>query len=200
MTIPTIYLFFIMVGIFSVAIFTACVSIPRDLRSLYRYKMWKLRDDVFDDIASGRLSDNQVSNELLVGIEMAVQAAPWMTLLNWLSFPKVPDDESHRRIEFLVLAKNAMSSDERELFEKRQKEFHKIFVRHLVCGSLSGWFVIAITIPVFFAICTPKALRRGAMMLALEGLGERRIAMTDRVWMFKDSEKFAAGPLPFCSA
>ena len=62
--------------------------VPRNMLSLFRYRLWRLRDAIRDDIHSGDLPDSKVTHLLVQVVESAIAVAPILTMLRYLIMPK----------------------------------------------------------------------------------------------------------------
>lgn len=139
MTIDEIILF---VGIFltiTLGWFSVVLLIPGYTESILRYRLWRVRDQVYDDIASGKLPDCRASRNLIDEVETLIRASHHMTLprilLLWVACPRQT---------------NNVTQPSHDLYTNEQIEYAKqihdgayeLCARHAIFGTYSGWFAI----------------------------------------------------------
>jgi hypothetical protein len=56
--------------------------------SLFRYKLWALRDDIIDDVLADRLPWNGYTKAGVGLVEITIRAAPGLTPLRWRLMPR----------------------------------------------------------------------------------------------------------------
>ncbi len=71
---------------------SAVFIVPQHVNSLFRYRLWRLRDDLQDYIFDGQLPDSPAVRELQEGIEALIQHSETITLsaflAHYLAVPK----------------------------------------------------------------------------------------------------------------
>jgi hypothetical protein len=136
-------------ALIAVAVFVwACLFkvIPNCLLSLFRYKLWRQRDQLAREIRCGeyehRESAEMVLGEIECFIEGAAQLSPLNIGLLYLSargIVVVPEDR-------LILQK--LPADERARLESTLDDFHRAVAKHVLLGTPSGWLVTFLAVPV----------------------------------------------------
>lgn len=146
-------------ALIAVALFVwACFFkiIPNCLLSLFRYKLWRQRDQLAREIRCGEYEHRESAEMVLVEIECFIEGAPQLSPLNiallYLSargVVVVPEDR-------LILRK--LPADERARLEGKLDEFHRAVARHVLCGTPSGWLVMSLAVPIVPVVLFFRAL------------------------------------------
>lgn len=114
--------------------------IPDCARSLFRYRLWRLRDELVDEIRAGTFENDEMPKVLAAVVEGTITVAPEATLARMLmaawtcrsmQVPELFDFES-------------LGRGDRRLLEKRFSEYRQIAVRHILLGAPSGWILTAL--------------------------------------------------------
>lgn len=116
--------------------------VPARLTSLYRYRLWLLRDDVVDDVLSGRLSPSDTICDFVDAIENAVQQARSMTLLKWLLTPLPPPEYLASRMGAMERDMNRLDEEAKARFKRHLGRFQDVVMWYLLSTSLVGWLLI----------------------------------------------------------
>ena len=132
------------VGITLFAWFCVVKIIPSSNVSMYRYRLWRLRDRVADEVREGAFEDVAQPRQLVRFIEGIIVLAPELgavklAVMRW-SCRHVPDAEYPFSLE-------GLQPREREIMEARINELGALTVRRILFGSPSGWFLALILAP-----------------------------------------------------
>jgi hypothetical protein len=108
--------------------FSVAFVVPWSLRSLFRYRLWALRDQVMDEVLAGEVS-REDALRVLERIEFTIRNARDLTALRLLG---------------LHLATRSFPRVEEPVFDdpRVRKHNHKLaelVVNHVMWGSPSGW-------------------------------------------------------------
>lgn len=129
----------------SIAWILVVVALPRYFRSAFRYRLWRLRDDLVDDVLSGNLPDVSSVREMRKRVEVGIRYADDLTLATvlvsaWATHAsgftvrqerKIREQEARRREE--------LTAKELVLVDQYESRLTKASVVHVLTGSPSGW-------------------------------------------------------------
>jgi hypothetical protein len=139
------------VGITLFAWFGLIKIIPSCNLSTFRYRLWRLRDQIADDVRGGAFQETAQPQVLVRFLEGVIDLAPEIGALKlgamrWscrhVQSPELFDRE----------ALEALEPHDREIMEQRLDELRRITVRHVLLGSPSGWVLTFILVPLAFAV------------------------------------------------
>src|SRR5664279_2002615 len=134
------------VGVTLFAWFGLIKIIPSCNLSMFRYRLWRLRDQLADDVRDGAFQETTQPQVLVRFLEGVIELAPEIGALKlgamrW-SCRHVQSPELFAR-EVL----EALDPRDREIMERRLDELRQIAVRHVLFGSPSGWVLTFILVP-----------------------------------------------------
>lgn len=116
--------------------------VPRWLTSMFRYDLWRLRDDLVDALRDGRLSRSEAAVGVLHSMETAIRHARHFTFANVLGLQGIaalsgvaPTSSTPSYAE--------LDQDERQLLHSFERRLVDALVRHVKLGSPSGWLAMA---------------------------------------------------------
>ena len=93
MTVPAILVLPVFLGLIFFVVWALFVSVPRDMRSIFRHKMWQVRDDAMDEIIRCGKSEDTHRIGVVVNIaELLIAIADDLTLfgiVRFLMFPPI---------------------------------------------------------------------------------------------------------------
>lgn len=150
----------LLVGIASLLWFGLAVWVPHCLRSLYRYRLWSIRDAIVDAVLEGRIPNSDAVRHFTRTVEMAVKRSSHLTLLRFLLFPKPPMEFIDYRKAMYKKCLAEMTDEQRRFFETKRSEFAEAVLSHMLLGCVSGWLVLTLGL---LAI-VPIALVRSATL------------------------------------
>jgi hypothetical protein len=126
----------------TVNFFFAYISIiyivPSSERSRFRYRLWKLRDRVVDEIYDGRFENVEQPQRLVALIEIAIYSADEISWLKVMAARLMKKPPPGRPMKLLVDLQ-AVSERDRELLEARLNVLYWCVARHVFLGTPSGW-------------------------------------------------------------
>jgi len=135
------------VGLTLFAWFGLIKLIPSCNLSVFRYRLWRLRDSLADDVLDGSFQDSTQPQILVRFLEGVIELAPEMgalklVVMRWscrhVQTPELFDRE----------ALEALDPKDRAIMERRLNELRQIAVRHVLFGSPSGWMLTFVLVPV----------------------------------------------------
>jgi hypothetical protein len=142
------YVFLILnvVGITLFAWFGLIKIIPSCNLSIFRYRLWRLRDELADEVLDGSFQDAAQPRNLLQFLEGVIELAPELGALKLVAMrwscrhvriPELFDPETL----------DALHPSDRAIIERRLNELQQIAVRHVLFGSPSGWLLTFLAVP-----------------------------------------------------
>ncbi|MHC4696996.1 MAG: hypothetical protein ACYTFA_09655 [Planctomycetota bacterium] len=142
------------------------IQVPRTLRSLFRYRLWAIRDAVVDDVLRGDLPKSPLVDDDIRQIECIIANSEAVTFLQFLVLPRPPKK--------YVEARNAFRTEEfKKLTEKQQAvvrgytdALQWAVLRHLLFGSFAGWTVLGLLATIAFVVAVLAAARTSAFSIA----------------------------------
>ncbi len=117
--------------------------VPSCLRSEFRYRLWQLRDNVYDDVLAGRLADSELTKLFIIEIEQVIRYSRFYTLVDAWVTPRSPKEIIDARRRFVTEQKQLLSADHLRRFEKYERQAGRVVLRHLLFGSPMGWVLFA---------------------------------------------------------
>lgn len=125
--------------------------IPLASRSLYRYELWRLRDELVDAVRAERVPDkHDAVLYTLRSIEAGIRISHWMTLLRVATLLSAM--QRHGVLE-PAPSLSALTSAESAYLVDLQHRLNELTVRHLLTSSASGWLA-------WLLIVAPSAIGR----------------------------------------
>ncbi len=184
------------------------IQVPRTLRSLFRYRLWAIRDAVVDDVLRGSLPKSPLVRDDIRQIESIIANSEAVTFLQFLFLPRLPKK--------YVEARKALRAEEfKKLTEKQQgvlsgytDALRSSVLKHLFFGSFAGCTVLGLVAAVAFVVAIVAAVRTSAFSVArlmkntvdrVRSFGRSRL-QPDMVQLLADvsSKKIARDRLAAC--
>jgi hypothetical protein len=142
------YVFLILniVGITLFAWFGLIKIIPSCNLSIFRYRLWRLRDGLADEVLDGTFRDVAQPRALLQFLEGVIELAPELGALKLVAMRwscrhvQVPELFDRETLE-------ALHPSDQEIIKRRLNELQQIAVRHVLFGSPSGWLLTLLAVP-----------------------------------------------------
>lgn len=148
------------------------VLVPRQLRSVFRHRLWALRDEAADAMRAGRLPRVELTVWFIECLQGTIRHSKHWTLFRWLLWPVPSPREKKRLHEFIERGRAALTDEQATLLRNYEARYKSILAKQLLFGSGSGWIVIALT-----AISAPVVI---PMMIVRRSL-RRSQELIDRV-------------------
>jgi hypothetical protein len=141
--------------------------VPSCAASRYRYRLWRLRDGLADDIRGGGFESSNAARKIVSYIEVAIEDAADLTALHVLLFFWT------NRVDVSLndpLALRELGHRDRVRLEETLSEVENAFLAKAFLGSVSGWLL---TLPLLPAVATaalrdsgrPKFLKNAASQI-----------------------------------
>jgi len=150
------------------AIWASVLIVPRQLRSMFRHRLWALRDDVVDAVRAGDLPRNDLTDAFVRCIQGTIDHSKHWTLFRWLFWPSAPKGDREEFRRFVESSLRDMPEAQREQFGQFAKRFEVILVKQLLLGSVSGWAAI-IALSVAAIVLSPFAALARSLQLLRNG-------------------------------
>lgn len=119
--------------------------VPSYATSRYRYRLWRLRDDLSDDIRRGRFDQEDGPRKVLALIDLAIEDAEDLSALNMILFAwtvvagqEIPDDP---------LELGELSPQDDRLLMERLEAVDSALLAKTLFGSVSGWVITLVLTP-----------------------------------------------------
>lgn len=143
--------------------------IPNCMCSMFRYRLWRLRDTVKDDVLRGQLPDSGLTQEFLGGIEAFILVADKVTLIQMLLLPS-DAEESQRRRKLFEEAVRLLKDEHQVRFLAYREEFKRVLLKRLLFGSLTGWGFLTLLLPaILLSLIVALVQRASVSMTDLTG-------------------------------
>jgi hypothetical protein len=128
--------------------------VPRNLRSLFRYRLWRLRDGLATEIRAENFDEVREPRHLLDSVECFIEMAEELTplrisLLILSARPAYVFDKETEDTYALSLA--GLSRHDKDLLGRYVAEFNDAVTKHVFFGSPSGWLACIPFSPFFVA-------------------------------------------------
>lgn len=123
--------------------------IPWCFVSLFRYRLWRLRDSIFDAVIDHEVCDDPVYWELIRRIENYIRHAKEVTFLGAVARGALllPDMQAEEE-KYLAKVKN-LSPEDRHQLDLWEMAFSRAVFVHLLRGAPSGWIGSLILMPTY---------------------------------------------------
>lgn len=144
--------------------FSITKVVPACATSRYRYRLWRLRDALSDDIRHGKFHDEEAAKKVLLLIDLAIEDADDLSALNLTLFGMVM-----RRSDFPrdPLGLSDLRPYDRDCLTERLAEVQDALLSKTLFGSVSGWIVTLVLSPIVLIAAgrdsgRPKVLQRAS--------------------------------------
>jgi len=121
--------------------------IPSCNVSQLRYRLWRLRDDVVDEIRGDVFSKDDQPRRFVTEVERLIansqELTPFRLFLLYLSARPFRLPRPDRAFDL-----DALRGRDRAVMSKHADALERLVVRHLLTGSPSGWLVICVSAPI----------------------------------------------------
>jgi hypothetical protein len=126
--------------------------------SIYRYRLWRVRDRLADQVRAGLYENESAPLELLHEIERFIANAHELgivklVLAKWAA--RGYDEE-----DLCVLDRTDLSPDDHHRLRLMFEEVNRITARHIALGAPSGWVITGLLIPVAVIASIVETFRR----------------------------------------
>jgi hypothetical protein len=117
----------------------------------FRQKMFRLRDDMFDDAVSGRISFNEPAYGMLrFTMNGAIRFAHMFSFLQFLFFVLrgPPSHETRHFAQRFGEHLNSLSAEKQKVYKDYAARMNRLLLRHLLLGS--PIVVVTVVVPIVF--------------------------------------------------
>jgi hypothetical protein len=150
-------------------LFLALATAPRwVVRSMAKHALWRLRDDLAEDIRNGSLpGDNAAVQELIARVDWAIREARLFDLLHLLLWRRAKRSIPRETVRLITkkLALTGLDRQQATLVERYRGRFDSVAIKGLL---LSSWFGLAMAL--WFSL---QIAARGLALRLLRGLSKR---------------------------
>jgi hypothetical protein len=138
---PILSLSILLLGVWVGALF----FIPWCEHGRFRYKLWRIRDEVTDDLIDGRLPDVEAVQEMVLYIDHGIRYANEYTFASFLAvLLNVRLSRSDLK-DVEHASWDSLSESQRERLASYQRRIVRAHIGHLWTGSLLGWIGVPIS-------------------------------------------------------
>jgi hypothetical protein len=149
----------VILGVSVVAVWAwARIQVSAAIASLFRYKLWSLRDRIYDAIHDERLARLEAADRLLDACENMIRVANDVKMGSWLVRPKLPETVTTEIVSTRKQYEKYASKEQAELLKAFDTELQRAVFTHLVFGSPTGWLIFFVFTAKF---CFGAVLRKG---------------------------------------
>ena len=180
----------LMLGAAVGAWYCAIWAVRSTLSSCGRYRLWRVRDNVVDDVLAGRLPRDNFAVVALIatceGVNANIYAHTLLPTLSRRAFSG-RNLEVYRRVWRSSIEE--LTSDEQALLDVRQQEFVRAYQYVIAFGSLASLFAFAL----YFGFTVVRRLSRRVTDAAVSPLREARadLGRATRGWASSASLVYA---------
>jgi hypothetical protein len=168
------------------------VLIPAAIRSVFRYRLWRIRDAIVEDQMSGVLTDAPLVNALIEGVERVIRNSAKVTILEWEMKHRLPERRALASERFFERGLKQLTSEQQHRILGHLEEFDGAIERQLFLGSPFGWIAFAVYGLVYVARQFSQSgfswlLRRdfvSSMIKSLRRLPHDKLGNDGRCWLF----------------
>jgi hypothetical protein len=142
----------VLLGSFVVAWGFALILVPRQVESLFRHRLWRIRDELQDHIFDQRLPEISVVEDTIEAVEEFIQHARQIRMATFISV-HLTHKANHAPLSDL----SELSTLQREIFDEVLNEFYRSTVFKIVAGSPIGVFFLPVWLLIFRRSAKPLA-------------------------------------------
>jgi hypothetical protein len=128
----------------SFAVAWGCVLflVPRQVESIFRHRLWQIRDETQDYVFDRRLPDVPVVRNLIDTMEVLIQHSEQINMATYLAFHIVHRTKDvHRPSSFDV---SGLSTEQAEIIDRTLDEFYRSVIFKAIAGSRAGALLLPI--------------------------------------------------------
>lgn len=132
--------------------------IPNSLLSLFRYRLWRMRDGLYDEIRAGKFHGTKQAYVLVEDMECFIERAKELSPLNIALILL-----SHRRLEVPkgeIIDMSGMDARDKRRLTKHLENFQIAIIKHVFYETPSGWILTLPALPFIAYAKLSAALRR----------------------------------------
>src|SRR5947209_7687017 len=120
---------------------SAFAIVPACSASRFRYRLWRLRDELVDEVRAQKFVNTDVPKRLIMIVERAIEEASNLSALNILLF-RLAGGFASSPFDL----KDLVPSD-KELITNHLREFDSAIARRALGGTPSGWIALIVLVP-----------------------------------------------------
>lgn len=200
MTISTTTLIFILAPLSLWSCWVFLCAYPAYIMSTTRYRLWRLRDKIVDDMRDGRVRDLPVVRQLRDASENLIRLAPHLTLMLWFHLEHMNSRSGYRGQTKATLDMGGLTEAERSLCRHYQDELIRCLFTLLARTSLLGQLTALALTVLFLLVGFVRKFHQGWRAIDHYVRHERAtVAMrhAGAVWQLQGRNSVVQG-LPMC--
>jgi hypothetical protein len=141
------------------------IVVPSCMQSLFRHRLWRLRDGVVDRIRAGDFADAEPFRGLVHEIECAILAAPEVSPFR-IGLLRAVGRDLLRTAKFDYFDPVKVHAADREVADEYYAGFRSAFYRQFLFGSPSGWLLLIMLSLLTFPVAVFRGVTRSVAVLA----------------------------------
>jgi hypothetical protein len=131
--------------------------IPNCLVSLFRYRLWRKRDALYDEVRTGKFHGTKQAYELVRDMEAFIEGAAELSPVNigllWATHRHMPTPDE-------VIDMKSMDARDRRRLTKHLIAFQKDIAKHVFLETPSGWILTLLASPLIGLALLASAFQR----------------------------------------
>jgi|SwirhirootsSR3_FD_contig_31_16816623_length_1041_multi_11_in_0_out_0_2 hypothetical protein len=144
--------------------FSITKVVPACATSRYRYRLWRQRDTLADEIRKGKFHNPDSARKVLTLVDLAIEDAEDVSALNFALFTWVFRKEELPRDP---LGLGGLTNYDRACLDDHLEQVQSALLSKTLLGSVSGWLITAAVFPFVLAAAVrhsgrPKVLQRAS--------------------------------------
>jgi hypothetical protein len=138
--------------------------VPSCMQSMFRHRLWRLRDNIVDQIRGDGLAEPGPFRDLVHEVECAIIAAPEVSPFR-IGLLRAVSGNFMRDAKVESFDPENVHPSDRRLAEAYVAEFRAAFFRQLLFGSPSGWILFLLLVVLTLPIALVRSVTRGAAVV-----------------------------------
>ena len=131
--------------------------VPSCATSRFRYRAWRIRDEVVDELRAGRYEERDEPEAFVQTVETAIEEAAVLSFLKVSMF-----GIATRKLEFKPPFRlDGLSENDATLLRAHITRMDEAAIDKALFGSPSGWIAVVLVLPLLLVSATLRALFRG---------------------------------------
>ena len=127
---------------FTVAWSFALVLVPCQVESLFRHRLWRLRDELQDRVFDEQLPDVPVVRELIDLLEALISHSKQINMADYLAFRISDRMQNKGNDDVPVFDLSELSQEQRDIFTRILHESYRSIFFKVIAGSRVGAFLL----------------------------------------------------------
>jgi hypothetical protein len=153
------------VGVFAIGFWIVLFgAVPAMVRSLFRYRLWLLRDSLADDLLFDRLGDSEAAKIMLRMIESNLSTSDEVTFVRVAMLSRAATAVSDEPSIAKAIAK--LDAREKNIMNGYRFRYSFLMSLQLTLGSPIGWVILVMLFPFIVLLSVYNACQRSSEQVA----------------------------------